>query len=231
MLDPKFFRFYEKDWIKLPSVTTILQLLPEPEFVTRWKEKIWPEQYKIEMEGYGTRGTIIHKMCENHFLGANEPIPTDPELDKFVKGFHHFIMAFSPILSPVKDKYILEEELSSVDLGIAGRCDMICRVSWKVTLVDFKTSTSSKIGVEIRKKYSLQLAAYTKLWNTMEWQKNPIEQAMIVLLTDAKKTGFGQVETFSIEDLNYAWKDYVCLLLLFHMQYLNNSLNLSKLWL
>lgn len=181
------------------------------------------------MEGYGNRGTIIHKMCENHFLGANEPIPTNPELQKFVKGFQYFTTAFGVILSPVTDKYILEEELSSTDIGIAGRCDMICRLNGKVTLIDFKTSTSSKIGPEMHKKYLLQLAAYTKLWNSKPDQQYPIEQAMIVLLTDSKKTGLGQVEFFSDEDLQKAWRDYATYLIQFYMQFLNSTPNLFAL--
>jgi hypothetical protein len=218
MLDPSFFRFYEQDGLRLPSVTTILQQLPEPMFVTIWKQKIGPEKYKEEMEWYGARGSVIHLMCENHFAWANEPIPTDPELQKFVKGFHYFYTAYRHLLSPVDSEYLLEGELFSIDLGIAGRYDMICRVAGKITLIDFKTSTNSKISDGNKKKHSLQLSGYIAMWNA----KHPdlqIEQAMIVMFTDSKKTGLWEVFMVSLEDLEKAWKDYRMLIVMFLIEY------------
>lgn len=224
MLDPRFFRFYEQDWLRLPSVTTVLQLLPEPEFVTMWRNRIGPEQFKKEMEWYGERGTIIHLMCENHFLWRNEPIPTDPKLQKFVAWFHYFINAYKHLITPVLWTYFTEWQLFSEILGYAWRFDLICCFAGKITLVDFKTSTNSKISPEQKKKHSMQLSAYVAMWNSVH-PELPIEQAMVVMFTDSKKTGLGEVflipmEDNSVEiDLVRAWKNFRSFLIAFHLEY------------
>lgn len=216
MLDPKFFRYYERDWLRLPSVTTVLQLLPEPDWVRLWKERIGPEQYKIEMEWYGDRGTTIHLMCENYFLGKNEPLPTDPKLAKFVAGFNYFTMAYKHLFGEVLE---IEWELFSEEIGIAWRFDIVFELWGLLTLTDWKTSTNSRLDAMQKARYTMQLSAYWKIWNLTH--ERQIDQAMIVLFSDSKKNGLWEVLIITKEELEKSWKEFSDILLMFQMTYPN----------
>lgn len=64
----------------------------------------------------------------------------------------------------------------------------------------------------------MQLSAYIAMWNA-EHPDLQIEQAMIVLFTDAKKTGLGEVFIFTMDQLKEAWHEYTRFLIQFLLMY------------
>jgi len=133
------------------------------------------------MDGIFARGTQIHKVCENHFLGQNHPIPTDHELQRFIKGFYTFLTIYG---NRITGPYYVEQKLACVELGMAGTVDLVCKLDGKLTLIDWKTSSGSSIGGEMLEKYKMQLSAYRRIWNATHDEK--IEQAMLVQLSSKK---------------------------------------------
>jgi hypothetical protein len=64
----------------------------------------------------------------------------------------------------------------------------------------------------------MQLSAYIAMWNA-EHPDLQIEQAMIVLFTDSKKTGLGEVFIFEMDQLKEAWHEYSQFLIQFLLMY------------
>ena len=100
ILNPNLIRFYEVNGVKLPSVTSILQLCPDAPWITVWKNRIGEQGYKDYMRKLYDRGTAIHKVCENHFLGNHIEVPTDSELQKFITGFYTFLGHYGSRITP-----------------------------------------------------------------------------------------------------------------------------------
>lgn len=167
-------RFYEKDGKKYPSVTSILG---------------WNVDWKIsedELQQYGARGTIIHKMIEVYFQTKKWVSPLDiPELEndiatllagskKLTWADCSYEKAIENVMSDIKVCQ-LEHELVNEEHLYAGRADLYCLYQGKKTIVDFKSGTTTDMR---------QLAAYAAC-------KDGIEQLMIVPVgpTD-NKSGF-----------------------------------------
>jgi len=143
-------RFYEKDGKKYPSVTGILG---------------WNIDWKIsadELQQYGARGTIVHKLIEGYLSTGKWIDPTNaPELAQEVAT----VTAGSLSLSWVDCAYIkalealegdlkvlhLEREVFNDEQLYAGRMDVLAMYKGKKSIVDFKTGTTADMR---------QLAAY-----------------------------------------------------------------------
>ena len=156
-------RFYEKDGKKYPSVTSILN---------------WNVDFRIsedELQQYGARGTIVHRLIEE-YLGAEKWVePTAiPELNNEVAtvtagslGLHWKDCSYMKAVEGLKDDLKvegLEVELFNDEHLYAGRSDLLCVYKGKRTIVDFKTGTTSDMR---------QLAAYAVC-------DKGVEQMMIV---------------------------------------------------
>lgn len=186
IIDPSIIRWYNNDWQNLPSVTSILKLAPVPIFIQSWQDRIWLEAYKEHMEKLATRGTAIHKVCENFFLKTNHPIPTDFELQHFITWFYTFVSKFGANITAPSCGYKIEETIKSNEFWYAGTIDLICKMFWQTTLIDWKTSSSSKLWWEMSEVYWMQGVAYAMLWNYLN-PYNQIEQVFIVILTNNRK--------------------------------------------
>ena len=143
-------RLYEKDGKKYPSVTSILG---------------WDTDWKItedELQQYGSRGTIVHKLAEIYLREGTWANPVDlPELENDVA----VLMGGSRNLSWMDCSYIKsiegimgdlkviqqENELYNDEKLYAGRADVLCVYKGKQTILDFKTGTTTDMR---------QLAAY-----------------------------------------------------------------------
>lgn len=100
---------------KLPSVTSVLQLMPDDPYIEKWKSSMSVEEYLAYMDKVFYRGDIIHKLCENHFNGTYEPIPLGPEYQPYVTGFHRFLALYADKIVP----YFTEEQIVCAAIGIA----------------------------------------------------------------------------------------------------------------
>jgi hypothetical protein len=151
-------RFYEVNGKKYPSVTSILG---------------WNTDWKItedELAQYGSRGTIVHTLIEKYFKDKKwyEPLEL-PELENDVS----VLMSGSRKLS-WKDcsyKEAIENIIKDLELVASeqtvyndthlycGRFDMLCKYKGKLTLMDFKSGTTTDMR---------QLAAYAVCLNNVE---------------------------------------------------------------
>lgn len=219
ILNPKTFRFYEQDWVKLPSVTTVLQLHPDPDFITSWKERIWVEWYIEHMNKLAARWTVLHKVCENFFLENNNIIPTELEYQKFINWFYSFVWKYWQYITPLDDdnKYKIEYNLYSDVLWYAWTCDLICKVQWKQTLIDWKTSSSSSLWWEMLEKYKMQTVAYAVLYNNYNFDK--VEQIMIVVLTNNRKDWLWNIEIVERKDFEFYFNSFLNYLIEFNLVY------------
>lgn len=116
-LIPESIRWYTipDTGMKLPSVTSVLQLIPDDIYIEKWKSSMTVEEYLAYMDKVFTRGDIIHKLCENHFNGTYDPVPLEPEYQPYVTGFHRFLALHSANIVP----YFTEERIECPEIGIA----------------------------------------------------------------------------------------------------------------
>lgn len=151
-------RFYEKDGKKYPSVTSILG---------------WNVDWKIsedELQQYGSRGTIIHRLIEIYFREKKWANPLDlPELENDVATLMagskklswktcSYQKAIESVMSDIK-VMLLENELYNDEHLYAGRSDLYCLYKGKRTIMDLKSGTTTDMR---------QLAAYAACMDSIE---------------------------------------------------------------
>ncbi len=159
--------FIQNQW--LPSVTSVL---PDEEYLETWKEKVGPieaERVRDQTAKIGELGhyDIINSMARD--LGSIKPIYQDipdfirtnevkdltiyknyMELIKFM--YEEFLDQWA---HPHQVKVIDAEFLTyNLQIGYAGRCDLMLYVDGEVCLADIKTSSHISLN------YYMQLAAY-----------------------------------------------------------------------
>jgi len=144
-------RFYKRNDKQYPSVTSILG---------------WNIDWKIsedELTQYGSRGTIVHKIIELYLKEKKWYDPIDvPELEDDVA----VLMSGSKKLTWKSCSYIkaiegIEKDIELIDMEksvyndellYAGRFDCLCKYKGKLTVLDFKSGTTTDMR---------QLAAYS----------------------------------------------------------------------
>ena len=151
-------RFYEKDGKKYPSVTSVLG---------------WNVDWKIsedELQQYGSRGTIVHKLIEGYLATGKWIDPTTaPELANEVATVTAGSLALSWVDCSYKaaleaiegDLKVInqEQELFNDEHLYAGRSDLVCMYKGKKTIIDFKSGTTTDMR---------QLAAYAACLDGIE---------------------------------------------------------------
>jgi hypothetical protein len=141
----KHIRFYEKDGIKYPSVTSVLS--PDP------------IEGVPNLELYGLRGDIMHRwFAEIVTTGKSDYFISDAEKDKLViiGGMEGFDISW------VVDDKQFEFDRSEVEVFnykdiYAGRYDADGLLGGKTALFDVKSGDLSKAGIE---KAFIQMSAY-----------------------------------------------------------------------
>lgn len=116
-INPASIRWYTDPvtGMKLPSVTSVLQLIPDDPYIEKWKNSLSVEEYLAYMDKVFLRGDIIHKLCENHFAQVYDPIPMEPEYQPYITGFHRFLALHNANIVP----YFTEERIECTEIGIA----------------------------------------------------------------------------------------------------------------
>lgn len=163
----------QNDW---PSVSTVLDQLPEPEALKRWKERTDdPEainRYKRN------RGTLIHYDCISRLI-PDDPVTGDPVKELWGKDERSSVQVLEdtgefercerdrewvredawPIIERVLDfDPVIDVEAFTVNqsVGYAGQFDLLFEHDGDTVLGDIKT------GKYVYDKNPLQLAAYAK---------------------------------------------------------------------
>lgn len=171
------YRFYKhptQRHIKVPSVTSILDMLPAP-YLRKWNSKITAEHAVANLDdvvamasksktkaiewlkGAPDRelnkaadiGDRVHNLLEELI---NDPLTeVEEELAPYIDGFYQFLDRFEP------EWLFVEKPIFSMTHLYAGSFDAICKIKNKNYMLDFKTTRSG-----ISAKVAMQLAAYSR---------------------------------------------------------------------
>lgn len=150
-------RLYENaDGILFPSVTHALGDGKKGS-LDAWRQRVGIEEANRIGRNAAAVGTRLHTMCER-FLN-NDPqyragsFPQETELFSKLR----------PVLTErVNVVYAQEFPLYSLDLGVAGRCDLFCSFDGVPSVVDFKSSSKLK-KEEWIENYFMQATAYSMM--------------------------------------------------------------------
>lgn len=150
-------RLYENaEGILFPSVTHALGDMKK-DTLDSWRQKVGIEEAKKISKQAADRGTRVHKLAED-FLN-NKP---DWNKGAFPDALDLFKPIKANLIFNVKEVYAQEFPLYSLDLSVAGRCDLYCNYDGYDSVVDFKTSSGTKKKEWIT-NYFYQATAYSMM--------------------------------------------------------------------
>jgi len=156
-----------------PSVTTVLSSEKEAKkALHEWRKRVGAETANKISRQASSRGTSVHQMIEDYVLGEehkNEIMPINYEM--FLK------------LKDVADNRIgkirmVEGQMLSDHLRVAGTVDMIAEFDGKMSVIDWKTSAKEKSKSRC-KNYFLQESAYAVMFE--ENTGIPVSQLVTVI--------------------------------------------------
>lgn len=162
-------RFYKTpSGVLYPSVTTVLGVEPKPE-IDRWRKSIGEAEADRVTERACVRGTLVHKMCEDHLMGKEVKPPNVYDEMTY--------KSLLPHLEKVSKVYSIEGRLYSDKLKSAGSVDLVAEYDGYSSVVDWKTSTRLKHKEEIH-SYFKQTAAYSYMF----WERTGIVVSRLVIV-------------------------------------------------
>ena len=172
-------RFYEApDGLKYPSITTVLGKRPgKQEGLQRWRDRIGEEQARIVSGKAARRGTVFHNIVENYLQ--------DKDITDFKQQHFMAWCMFGEMKSHLDEKInevvLQEQTMFSPKFKVAGRCDLIGVYKDKLSVVDFKTTTTEKKEAWIE-DYFVQCAAYATMFE--EHTGMTIENIVIMMVAE-----------------------------------------------
>lgn len=156
-------RTYDIDGLKLPSVTTVIDVLDKGMGLQKWIAKLGWEASRAIFKASGERGGRVHARIQHKLLGVGPPPPTED-------GDEPYLAGFSKLQDEVLSKITIEKQESERRVycktcGYAGTLDWLV---WfrrferprRIALVDWKTSS------QIRDTVAIQTAAYLHAYFT-----------------------------------------------------------------
>lgn len=145
-------RTYETpDGKKYPSVTSVTGL-DNAKHIYEWRQRVGAEEANKISRRASSRGTRLHKLCEDHLLGK------DISVDMFDMEMWN---AMKTHVNMVDNIHCLETRLYSHILKVAGTVDLIAEYNGELSILDWKTSRRIK-GYEDVEGYFMQCAAYAQ---------------------------------------------------------------------
>lgn len=157
---------------KYPSVTTVLSEYGR-EAIQEWRVRVGAEEANKITRRASTRGTKIHKYCEE-YLDNKELVFTNP---LHIQTFNDF----KPILNRIDNIYAQELRMYSDHLRMAGTVDCVAELDGKLTIIDFKTAAKPKDKEKIE-NYFMQCCAYAIMFE--ELFKIPVNRIAILIAVD-----------------------------------------------
>jgi hypothetical protein len=141
-------RKYLCSGLYLPSVTTVLSATETEK--SKQSLRTWQDNNPGALEEAATRGTAVHKCCENYIRGL--PIDCPPEYEDFWNGMSQYLDWFDTIHwseRPLRsDWHHLRSDdkqvayVWSTEYKFAGCPDLIGEIGGVNVLADFKTSNA-----------------------------------------------------------------------------------------
>ncbi len=165
-------RFYEIDGQQYPSVTTILSL-KKTEELKKWRESIGEDVATWEMRRAARRGNALHSLVENYIKGETPTIR-----DVLPLGMFRLI---KPYVDQIDNIHLLEHQMYSKKLTIAGQVDCIAEYDGKLSVIDFKSANKERQEAWVE-NYFLQTTAYAIMYE--EIFGKPIEQIVVLLVAE-----------------------------------------------
>ena len=158
-----------------PSITTVLSPRGK-EGLMKWRKRVGEKVANHICNKAATRGTKVHKMCEDFLNGE--------DMTHHKKDFLPYCL-----FNELKDKTFdninevigQEVTLYSDKYKVAGRTDLIANYRNELSIVDFKTSTNERKD-SYNENYYIQTAAYAEMFE--ELTGKPINQIVILVVTE-----------------------------------------------
>jgi len=167
-------RFYKRNELYYPSVSSILNYFPKNKFFMDWVKDTGHNSEIIAAKA-AFEGSQVHNAVDA-FLRGEEINWIDDygraiyslEVWKMILKFTEFWNKFKPEL--VASEYHVFSDIHQY----AGTIDLVVKLKEKLWLIDTKTSNS------LHTVHDLQIASYAKAWN--ETHSEPIEETGILWL-------------------------------------------------
>jgi len=164
-----------------PSVTTVLGADPKKkEGLQKWRKRVGEEEANKVSYVASQRGTAVHQIMEDYILDQKpitKPMPvnlaTASDLKRMVDAY-------------VGDVKLVEGQLWSHDLEVAGTVDLVAEWDGKMAVIDWKTSRWSKKREHIN-SYFMQEAAYAVMFE--ERTGIPVERLVTAIAYDQPNGG------------------------------------------
>jgi len=157
---------------KYPSITTILSEYSR-KAIAEWRQRVGSEQANKISGQASTRGTKLHKACED-YLNNEEPLfKSHLERDLFTQ--------FIPTLSRIDNIYAQELRMYSDHLRLAGTVDCVAEFDGRLSIIDFKTASKQKQKSYIE-NYFMQCAAYAIMFE--ERFDIPVSQIVVAIAVE-----------------------------------------------
>lgn len=150
-------RYAVNEEVKYPSITTVLGKTKDTTALKEWRKRVGEEYANKVTKAATTRGTSMHKLCENYLL--NEALDdlgsTSGEL---------LFRGIRPFLDRIDNVRALESGLFSHKLHVAGTVDCVADYDGELTIIDFKTAKSPKRESYIHDYYMQGCFYYTSFY-------------------------------------------------------------------
>ena len=172
-------RFYEhlETNKSYPSITTVLSIR-DKKGLHEWRKKVGEEVANYIARTSANRGTAVHNMVEDYLNNVSKET-LDEKHKKNLLAWSMF-NEFKPVLNNINNIHVQEAQMFSEKYTVAGRVDCIGEYEGKLSVIDFKTSTSEK-KEEWISNYFIQGAAYAEMYE--EQTGTPIDQIVILVVT------------------------------------------------
>lgn len=159
---------------KYPSITTVLSEYNKKAII-EWRQRVGEEQANAISRQASSRGTRIHKLCEDYLNNKipNFKTPLDEEL----------FLSIVPELKKIDNIHAQEIRMYSDHLRIAGTVDCVAEHEGKLSVIDFKTSKRLKHKEDIE-NYFMQASAYAIMFE--ERFSIPVSKTVILIAVDGE---------------------------------------------
>ena len=169
-------RFYvTPEGNEYPSITTVLSPRNKAG-IMKWRKRVGEKVANHICNKAATRGTKVHKMCEDFLNGEN--------MEHHKKDFLPYCL-FTELKNQTFDNIneVIAQEVTlySDKYKVAGRTDLIAEYKGELSIVDFKTSTNERKD-SYNENYYIQTSAYAEMFE--ELTGKPINQIVILVVTE-----------------------------------------------
>jgi len=210
--------YTDNDNLYLPSVSTVLDEMPEPDGIKNWKKKYdgsgEKKHWRDILQYKSNRGTLIHYNLLNEFEDGDmfsvdeedstEELKLEGDWQRYREDLTYAEEAWEDIkrIRGISDESVLNVEcfVTNTGVGYAGQFDLLyVDDDSNVVLSDIKTSNADHAPYE---KHKMQLTAYM---NALELDVDILE--VIVIHPDSKawKVSHNTDWTESVSDL---WAEF-----------------------